>query len=198
MFLFWQIINKFYKIRQQTFEGKTDGESGCDDQYEDVCWDEKCAWLCNDPPESWSFNVYKETTTAAYVVSSCSFCTLFSLFCNKIISISYNRNLEVDSYVASPATSLVSYFRAITKVVVLVWLNTLVALTILLRVYVLIFHSTLSQYLKAGLIGKTHKLSVKCKSCCTIIGFSEATKKPWLYVVLAKMSLKLWSLFWMI
>ncbi|CAO2815883.1 unnamed protein product [Amaranthus hypochondriacus] len=67
--MFRKIINKFYKIRQQTFEGKTDGESGCDDQYEDVCWDEKCAWLCNDPPESWSFNVYKETTTAAYVAA---------------------------------------------------------------------------------------------------------------------------------
>lgn len=67
MQIFREIINKFYKIRQQACRGNGDEESRCDDQFEDVSWDVKCASLYNDSLESWSFNVHKEASIANYV-----------------------------------------------------------------------------------------------------------------------------------
>ncbi|KMT01033.1 hypothetical protein BVRB_9g222950 isoform A [Beta vulgaris subsp. vulgaris] len=66
---FRKIINKFYKIRQQACRGDGDEESGGDDQCENVSWDEKFACLYNDIPESWSFNVQNEASTANYVAA---------------------------------------------------------------------------------------------------------------------------------
>ncbi|XP_021717134.1 myosin-9-like isoform X3 [Chenopodium quinoa] len=69
MEIFREIINKFYKIRQQACRGNGDDDNGCDDQCDDVCWDDKCACLYNDSSESWSFNVYKEASFATYVAA---------------------------------------------------------------------------------------------------------------------------------
>lgn len=69
MQIFREIINKFYKIRQQACRGNGDEESRCDDQFEDVSWDVKCASLYNDSLESWSFNVHKEASIANYVAA---------------------------------------------------------------------------------------------------------------------------------
>ncbi|XP_021776152.1 myosin-9-like [Chenopodium quinoa] len=69
MEIFREIINKFYKIRQQACRGNGDDDNGCDDQCDDVCWDDKCACLYNDSSESWSFNIYKEASVANYVAA---------------------------------------------------------------------------------------------------------------------------------
>lgn len=62
--VFRKIINKFYKIRHQAFGGD---EEHFNDDFEDVCWDDKCACLYNDSPELWSFNVHTEASTVHYV-----------------------------------------------------------------------------------------------------------------------------------
>ncbi|XP_044489943.1 ciliary rootlet coiled-coil protein 2-like [Mangifera indica] len=50
---FKEVINKFYEIRQQAVEG-----------LEDTSWDDKCAYLLQDPVEMWSFN---DTSTSSYI-----------------------------------------------------------------------------------------------------------------------------------
>ncbi|XP_021866190.2 uncharacterized protein [Spinacia oleracea] len=67
--IYREIINKFYKIRQQAFIGNGDEESECDDQCDDVSWDEKRECLYYDSSESWSFNVHKEASLANYVAA---------------------------------------------------------------------------------------------------------------------------------
>lgn len=48
-----KVINKFYEIRQNSFEG-----------FMDTSWDEKCQCLLHDPPEMWSFN---DSSTLRYI-----------------------------------------------------------------------------------------------------------------------------------
>lgn len=50
-----KVINKFYEIRQNSFEG-----------FMDTSWDEKCQCLLHDPPEMWSFN---DSSTLRYINS---------------------------------------------------------------------------------------------------------------------------------
>lgn len=51
----YQVINKFYKIRQNSLE-----------EFVDTSWDEKCQCLLHDPLEMWSFN---DSSTSRYIVS---------------------------------------------------------------------------------------------------------------------------------
>lgn len=53
--LLWQVVDKFYKIRQNSLTG-----------FEDISWDDKVACLLHDPQEMWSFN---DTSTSKYIVS---------------------------------------------------------------------------------------------------------------------------------
>lgn len=53
--LLWQVIDKFYKIRQHSLKG-----------FSDISWDDKFACLLHDPQEMWSFN---DTSTSKYIVS---------------------------------------------------------------------------------------------------------------------------------
>lgn len=52
----WQVINKFYEIRQHLTNG-----------IEDISWEDKCECLLHDSEETWSFNDYP---TSRYIVSS--------------------------------------------------------------------------------------------------------------------------------
>ncbi|KAL5561389.1 hypothetical protein UlMin_031136 [Ulmus minor] len=52
---FQKVVDKFYQIRQDSFE-----------KFVDVGWDEKCACLLHDPAEMWSFN---DASTAKYISS---------------------------------------------------------------------------------------------------------------------------------
>ncbi|TXG64089.1 hypothetical protein EZV62_011083 [Acer yangbiense] len=49
----FQVVDKFYGIRQQSLEG-----------FEDTNWDDKCVCLLRDPDEIWSFN---DTSTSKYI-----------------------------------------------------------------------------------------------------------------------------------
>ena len=50
----FQVINKFFQIRQHSVK-----------EFEDTSWDEKCACLLGDPEEVWSFN---DASTSKYIV----------------------------------------------------------------------------------------------------------------------------------
>ncbi|KAL5563418.1 hypothetical protein UlMin_033165 [Ulmus minor] len=52
---FQKVVDKFYQIRQDSFE-----------KFVDVGWDEKCARLLHDPVDMWSFN---DASTAKYISS---------------------------------------------------------------------------------------------------------------------------------
>ncbi|GAB4853421.1 hypothetical protein Ancab_017612 [Ancistrocladus abbreviatus] len=56
--IFKKVINKFYEIRKQA--------SG-DFEEEYSSWDLKCAWLLDDPAETWSFNASREDSAAKYI-----------------------------------------------------------------------------------------------------------------------------------
>ncbi|XP_062176354.1 uncharacterized protein LOC133881440 isoform X2 [Alnus glutinosa] len=50
---FKKVVDKFYKIRQNSLKG-----------FEDISWDDKVACLLHDPQEMWSFN---DTSTSKYI-----------------------------------------------------------------------------------------------------------------------------------
>lgn len=57
-FYLLQVINKFYDIRQQSFN-----------KYDDLNWEDKCISLLNDLDDTWTFTGYEESSTTKYIVS---------------------------------------------------------------------------------------------------------------------------------
>ncbi|XP_074275861.1 uncharacterized protein LOC141599670 isoform X2 [Silene latifolia] len=59
-----KVIEKFYKIRQDACRGSEDEEIRLANLLDNVSWNDKCAYLYDDPTESWSFIVQKESPSA--------------------------------------------------------------------------------------------------------------------------------------
>lgn len=56
MLSLWQVVNKFYEMKQHSTNG-----------IEDISWEDKCECLLHDSEEMWSFSDYP---TSRYIVSS--------------------------------------------------------------------------------------------------------------------------------
>ncbi|XP_076918075.1 uncharacterized protein LOC143578359 [Bidens hawaiensis] len=53
-----EVINKFYDIRQQSFN-----------KYDDLNWEDKCISLLNDSDDTWTFTGYEESSTTKYITA---------------------------------------------------------------------------------------------------------------------------------
>ncbi|KAH9606219.1 hypothetical protein KSS87_010266 [Heliosperma pusillum] len=62
-----KVIEKFYKIRQDACRGSEDEEIRLPNLLDNASCNDKCAYLYDDPIESWSFNVQGESSSANYV-----------------------------------------------------------------------------------------------------------------------------------